>query len=57
MDMIYWEAHGQALQKNLLHRTFLVKFIYDKLPAGKMIARYKDTFDHRCPSCQDEYKD
>jgi hypothetical protein len=60
MDMIqHWEGHSQALNKNfLLRHTFLVKFIPDKLSAGKMIARYnKDTFDHRCPSCRDEYKD
>jgi hypothetical protein len=57
MDMIHWEAHSQALNKNFIHRTFLVKFIRGKLPVGKMIARYKDTFDHWCPSCQDEYED
>jgi hypothetical protein len=27
MDMIHWEAHGQALTKNFIHRTFLVKLI------------------------------
>ncbi len=57
MDMVHWEAHSQALRKNFLHRTFLVKFIHDKLPVGKMIALYKNTFDHRCPSCQDEFED
>jgi hypothetical protein len=57
MDMIHWEARGQALNQNFIHRTFLVKFIHDKLPVGKMIARYKETYNHQCPSCQDEYED
>jgi hypothetical protein len=57
MDMIHWEAHGQALSKNFIHRTFLVKLIHDKLPVGKTIARYQATYDHRCPSCQEEHKD
>jgi hypothetical protein len=42
MDMVHWEAHSQALRKNFLHGTFLVKFIHDKLPVGKMIALYKN---------------
>jgi hypothetical protein len=58
MDMIHWEAHGQALSKNFIHRTFLVKLIHDKkLPVGKTIARYQETYDHRCPSCQEEHED
>jgi hypothetical protein len=31
MDLIHWEAHGQALSKNFIHCTFLVKLIHDKL--------------------------
>jgi hypothetical protein len=46
MDMIHWEAHGQALSKNFIHRTFLVKLIHNKLPVGKTIARYQATYDH-----------
>ncbi len=57
MDMIHWEAHGQALGKNLIHRTFLVKLIHDKLLVGKTIARYQETYDHGCPSCQEEHED
>jgi hypothetical protein len=37
MDMIHWEAHGQALSKNFINRTFLVKLLHDKLPVGKTI--------------------
>jgi hypothetical protein len=54
--MIDWEAHSQALWKNFIHRTFLVKLIHNKLPVGITIARYKDTYDHRCPSCQEEHE-
>jgi hypothetical protein len=43
MDMIHWESHGQAVKKNFLHRTFLIKFLHDKLPVGKVIAQYKAT--------------
>jgi hypothetical protein len=57
MYMIHWEAHGQALSKNFIHRTFLVKLIHNKLPVGKTIARYQATYDHRCPSCQEEHED
>jgi hypothetical protein len=57
METIHWEAHGQALNKNYIYRTFLVKFVHDKLPVGKTIARYKDTYDHRCPSCYDDQED
>ncbi len=57
METVHWEAHGQALEKNYVRRTFLVKLIHDKLPVGKTIARYKDTYDHRCPSCQDDQED
>jgi hypothetical protein len=47
METIHWEAHGQALKKNYIYRTFFVKLVHDKLPVGKTIARYKDTYDHR----------
>jgi hypothetical protein len=57
MDMIHWEAHGQGLNQIFIYRTFLIKLIHDKLPVGKMIARYQDTHDHQCPSCQEEHKD
>ena len=46
MDMIHWRAHRQVLSKNFIHRTFLLKLIHDKLPVGKMIARYQETYDH-----------
>jgi hypothetical protein len=39
METVHWEAHGQALKKNYVLRTFLVKLIHDKLPVGKAIAR------------------
>ena len=32
-------------------------FQVDKLPVGKTIARYKDTYDHRCPSCYEDQED
>jgi hypothetical protein len=35
MERVHWEAHGQALKKNYVHYTFLVKLIHDKLPVGK----------------------
>jgi hypothetical protein len=57
METVHWEAHGQALEKNYVRRTFLVKLIHDKLPMGKTVARYKDSYDHRCPSCQDDQED
>jgi hypothetical protein len=59
MDMIHWEAHSQALKKNFVRRTFLIKLLRNKFPAGRTIADYKDaTYDHQCPSCcQEEYED
>jgi hypothetical protein len=34
--MIHWEAHGQALNKNFIHRTFPAKLIHGMLPVGKI---------------------
>jgi hypothetical protein len=38
METVHWEAHGQALKKNYIHCTFLVKLIHDKLPVGQTMA-------------------
>jgi hypothetical protein len=57
METIQWGAHSQALKKNFIHHTFLVKLIHDKLAVGKTIPGYKDTYDHRYPSCQEEQED
>jgi hypothetical protein len=32
-------------------------YVYRLLPVGITIARYKDTYDHRCPSCYEDQED
>ena len=57
LQMVDWEAHGRAVSNTRETKTFITKLIYDLLPTGKRVYRYKKYYDHHCPSCEAEEED
>ena len=54
---IDWVAHRRAVTNNDLPDKFITKMIHNLLPTGKRVHRYKPYYDHRCPSCYQDYED
>ncbi len=50
-SLVDWDSHGVSLQKHYHIKHFIVKFVHDWLPVGKLIARYGQFFQAKCPSC------
>ena len=48
-----WDVRSEKLQSE----TFLVKFIHDWLPVGKLLQHYKTHYSSKCPSCDCEIED
>jgi hypothetical protein len=56
-NTIDWKIHGICVRKFYRHKRFIVKYVHDWLPLGKLLSHYKDPQSTTCPSCSTTIED
>lgn len=56
-DSVDWLTHRRAITTSHIPKMIVTKSIHNLLPTGKRVHLYKRHYDHRCPSCEEEYED
>lgn len=53
---IDWDIYAMVYTKFQRTRTFFSKFGWKQLPTGGRLHKWTPSFDHRCPSCNQEFE-
>ena len=54
---INWIAHGRSVRRFYHKKQFIVKFVHEWLPLGRLTSKYKKHHLPTCPTCSHEIKD
>ena len=54
---INWIAHGRSVRRFYHKKQFIVKFIHEWLPLGRLTSKYKKHHHPTCPTCSHDIKD
>ena len=61
IDLVDWNSHQRAINRAIsntkLPEKFIIKFIHNILPTGKVVHRYKPYYNPGCPSCDHQCED
>ena len=55
--LVDWTAHGTSVRTQYNRKHFIVKFVHNWLPLGKLISKYKPYYPAKCPSCSHVLED
>jgi ribonuclease HI len=53
MDMVAWEPHRRAINKQSKQKVTMVKFLHGMTPVGKRVSKYDKKYTAQCPSCEE----
>jgi hypothetical protein len=56
-ESIDWAVHTAVYSKIPRTRTFFCKLGWKQLPIGARLHKWSPSYDHRCPSCDQEHED
>ena len=55
--LINWIAHGCSIRRFYHKKQFIVKFVHEWLPLGRLTSKYKTHHLLTCPTCSHEIED